>query len=116
MQNDDKMTDGEAGRDPRMITTYIATQVMRHLTQVVYRDTLSDRISLLHEVVCHQRQRLGFYRVIIEYNPKYEGDEVTRVSHIFDIQMLLDLGGGWKTYIEKKTLALMQDVFAKAMK
>ena len=80
-------------RDPRCLTTYVATQIMNHLTQVVYRDTFGDRISLLHEVVCHTDRRLGFYRVCVEY--QLHGD-VTRVSHIFDLQMIMDMQGGWE--------------------
>lgn len=99
-----KMGDGEV-RDPRMLTTYVSAQLMRKVEQIVRRDTYADIIELLHEI--HTRDgtpRLGFYRVCMMAKRR---DDVVRNSHIFDLQMCMDLRDGWEAYVEKKTLEMI---------
>ena len=97
-------------RDPRCLTAYVAAQIMNCLTQAVYSDTFGDRFSLLHEVVCHDKRKLGYYRVCVEYNHNDSEANITRVSHIFDLQMLMDMRGEWEHYVEQKVLTLMQNL------
>lgn len=121
--DDDKMTSSEAGRDPRMVTSYVASQLMRYLTLVVYSGSMGEGISLHHEVVCFNTKRLGTYRVTIELSeqteiksfPAEHEPNVTRVTHIFDLQMCLDLRAGWKQYVEQTVNKLMTKLYEEAI-
>lgn len=94
---------------PHIITVNIAHRVMMKVTQTVYRDKYGHRYELLHEVSNPAgKARTGFYRLVMYY--KHDKD-VAQVSHLFDIAPLLDMREGWEAYVEKKTLAMMRDVF-----
>lgn len=104
-----KMGDGEV-RDPRQLTAYVGAQIMRKVEQVVRRDALANGVSILHEIhTADGAPRLGFYRVCLS---RTKGKELIRNSHIFDIQMCMDLRDGWDAHVEKKTLTLLQPLFS----
>lgn len=105
-QDAHKMSDAET-RDKRNITAYVAGQVMRLVTQVAYRDQYGVLLDIEHKIVLYSGDaRLGTYAVQIK------ADEHV-VTHVFDLQMMMDLRSGWQAYAEERTLQLLRDLFKK---
>jgi hypothetical protein len=97
-------------RNPHTITIDVSCKLMTETQKVVTQDTKSGYVDLLHEIsVPDGRMRLGFYRVVMLCLPTV-GADATRTSHLYDIQLMLDLGDDWREHVQVKTKRMLQEV------
>ena len=84
-------------RDKRVLTAYVASQVLYHVTQVVYESDIADHVTVEHEVTCNKNTDvLGYYLVRVLYSNN--GNDI-QLSHTFDLQLLLDMRANWMTLV-----------------
>lgn len=61
-------------------------------------------IDMIHEIHCPDRHgKIGYYRVCMHYKG-------ARTSHIFDIELLLDMRDTWREHVKTKTEKLIADL------
>jgi len=76
------------------VTVNAGARLMK-LTQSIVTNA-PERLSVLHEIHVHDNERIGYYRCII-----YDAGG-KKVSHIFDIPILLEMRDTWREYVEKR--------------
>lgn len=94
------------------VTLDVSAKIMERVTQVVHRDVLSDKFSIVFETrIPYHGKSLGSLDAIINV----EGiDKTYSERHSFDLQMMLDLKDGWIDVTEHIALRLMSTAANKA--
>ncbi len=89
-------------RNPHMITINVAAQLMKAVQDTMESMTVYYEVRHNIEIGrCEDpEKRLGYYTVVIH-------SDTTRVTHGFDIQMMLDMKDDWQVYVQRKTLSMI---------
>lgn len=91
------------------VTVVTSCKILERVQKMVSRDALRDYYDVIHEIHAgYAGCKLGYYRVIIGYT--HRDGKRTSTSHIFDLQLYLDMKDEWEAAVDKKTQQLMQEV------
>lgn len=89
-------------------TMHVSRKLAALVEKVVRQDELAHHFELLHEIATHAGPaRLGHYRVVIYYY-EHPDSKAKQSSHLYDLQMMLDLRDKWEKHVEGTTQSLMR--------
>lgn len=97
----------------RSMIAHAGGQVMVVLQKVIDNHAIGDKVYATHEVSTGMNE---YVRVIIGAPHANRSKADVIMSHLWDVQLLLDLRAGWRDHVTKKMLEMLDEMAAEREK